>query len=258
MHCVRFDGTFRGFLTCVFEVYEYKLNEPNICSPHDKALEAFAAEHRVVTDERKAERVWNGLKERISQQAMMQVYRAFLSGNKGMFNVLLKYIQDVFANPRSIEYDFGNDAVRIVHETSRKVYREKHRMEAFVRFQLTEDNLYYSIIEPDYDVLPLIASHFENRYADQDWLIYDVRRKYGLSYSKGSLNVVGIQFAEAVNEGKDVSKIYAKDEELYQRLWQTYFSSVNIDARRNMKLHIQHMPVRYWKFLPEKSRPLVI
>jgi probable DNA metabolism protein len=43
-------------------------------------------------------------------------------------------------------------------------------------------------------------------------------------------------------------------EELYQRLWQQYFTSVNIAARKNTKLHIQHMPKRYWKFLPEKQK----
>ena len=55
-------------------------------------------------------------------------------------------------------------------------------MEAFVRFQLTKDGLYYCIIQPDYNVLPLISNHFEKRYADQRWLIYDSRRKYGIYY----------------------------------------------------------------------------
>ena len=49
-------------------------------------------------------------------------------------------------------------------------------MEAFVRFQCTKDQLYYAIIQPDYNVLPLISKHFEKRYADQRWLIYDIRR----------------------------------------------------------------------------------
>jgi probable DNA metabolism protein len=42
-------------------------------------------------------------------------------------------------------------------------------------------------------------------------------------------------------------------EELYQHLWQQYFSTLNIAARKNLKLHIQHMPKRYWRYLVEKK-----
>ncbi|WP_340696552.1 DUF4130 domain-containing protein [Flavobacterium gyeonganense] len=35
-------------------------------------------------------------------------------------------------------------------------------------------------------------------------------------------------------------------------MWRRYFSSVTIESRKNMKLHIQHMPKRYWKNLIEK------
>jgi hypothetical protein len=42
-------------------------------------------------------------------------------------------------------------------------------------------------------------------------------------------------------------------EELYQKLWQQYFTSVNIAARKNINLPVQHRLKRYWKFLPEKK-----
>jgi hypothetical protein len=32
------------------------------------------------------------------------------------------------------------------------------------------------------DILPLLAEHFQDRYADQRWIIYDLTRKYGLYY----------------------------------------------------------------------------
>ena len=42
-------------------------------------------------------------------------------------------------------------------------------------------------------------------------------------------------------------------EELYQKLWHSYFQSINIEARKNTKLHLQHVPRRYWKYLTEKQ-----
>ena len=39
----------------------------------------------------------------------------------------------------------------------------------------------------------------------------------------------------------------------YQELWKAYFKSVDIPERRNLKLHLQHVPKRYWKYLVEKQ-----
>ena len=41
-------------------------------------------------------------------------------------------------------------------------------------------------------------------------------------------------------------------EDGFQRLWGTYFDSVNIEARANPRLHRQHVPPRYWRHLTEK------
>lgn len=46
--------------------------------------------------------------------------------------------------------------------------------------------------------------------------------------------------------------ILADAEKDYQELWKTYFKAVDIPERRNMKLHVQHVPKRYWKYLIEK------
>ena len=64
---------------------------------------------------------------------------------------------------------------------------------------------------------------------------------------------VQINFAENIHDKIALQTIYDEQEDLYQSLWQTYFDSVNIKARKNMKLHIQHMPKRYWKYLIEKQ-----
>jgi hypothetical protein len=42
------------------------------------------------------------------------------------------------------------------------------------------------------------------------------------------------------------------EEVLYDQLWKDYFKSVNIQARQNMKLHIQYVPKRYWRYMNEK------
>jgi probable DNA metabolism protein len=213
----------------------------------------FAEPHTVNPDPAHSDRVWKGLQKKLTKEAQEQLHRTFLSEIDGIENTLLQYIQYAFASEAMMEEDYSHAAVLTVVQTAKKVWREKHRMEAFVRFQRTADGLYYAIIDPDYNVLPLIARHFETRYADQRWMIYDIRRKYGMYYDLNTTETVQIRFSEEAVNGKDVSSVYDDTESIYQELWKQYFKSVNIAARKNTKLHIQHMPRRYWKFLPEKS-----
>jgi probable DNA metabolism protein len=253
MVTVVYDGTFEGWLTAVFEVFEYKFTDVEFTTKERFQANVFSRFHETPFAPDKSSRVWKGLATKISAVALDQIYKAFLSEDKGIERVLLQYVQYAFSKPQSIEMDYSNEAVLKVVQTAKKVHREKHRMEAFIRFQLTADHLYYSICQPDFNVLPLIEKHFKDRYADQRWLIYDSQRKYGIYYDLNTVETVCLSFDEQTNNGKDITAIADEKEEIYQKLWHQYFTSVNIVARKNLKLHVQHMPKRYWKFLPEKQ-----
>jgi probable DNA metabolism protein len=145
-----------------------------------------------------------------------------------------------------------------VMQLSKKVHREKHRMEAFVRFQQTTDGLYVATVEPDFNVLPLIAGHFKDRYADQPWLIYDDKRGYGILYDIKEGNVIEVTATAAEPamspEESPAASITVHDHEAaYQTLWKTYFQTMSIDVRKNKKLHLRHVPTRYWRYLTEKQ-----
>jgi probable DNA metabolism protein len=246
-----FDGSFEGLLTCIFEVYEYRYDPVSILE--EKLFqESLLGESRcVITDEAKAERVWMGLKKKLSNTAIRQFQHSFLSEQKSIPNTLLAYAQYVFSSKGFVDSDMSHPAVLEVVNWAKKVYREKHRMEAFVRFQLTADNIYYAVIEPDFNVLPIIRKHFRDRYADQQWIIHDIRRKYALFYDLKEVHLVTVNFPENIQSGEN--HVFHEEEPLYQQLWQRYFKSVNIGARKNTKLHVQHMPKRYWKYLTEKK-----
>ena len=252
MQTLLYDGTFEGFLTTVFEVYEHKYAAVQIATSQKAQPNVFGETLLINTDEVKAARVYNGLKNKLSAAALSQLYKAFLSELPGIEDTLLYYVQYVFSSKHSVEHDFSNTHVLTVKQTAKKTDREKHRMEAFIRFQLTKDGLYYAICQPDYNVLPLIQKHFKERYADQRWLIYDSTRKYGIYYDLHTVETVQLTFNEETENGKNISAIFDENEELYQHLWQQYFKSVNIVARKNTRLHLQHMPKRYWKYLTEK------
>jgi probable DNA metabolism protein len=250
---VVYDGTFEGFLSAVFIVYDRKIVQPNICRQQENNASLFAGDMVAETNEANAKRVWNGLAQKLSVKARQQLYHCFLSELKGFENVLLRYIQYAFSSKGFIETDFSNADVLLVKQTAHKVHREKHRMEAFVRFEKMKDELYFSMVQPDFNVLPLIVKHFRDRYADQRWLIYDARRKYGIYYDLHTVEEVQFSFSEATDNGNNNAAVYDESEAMYQLAWKQYFTSVNIVPRKNLKLHIQHMPKRYWKHLTEKK-----
>lgn len=249
---VIYDGTFEGWLTAVFEIYDYKLDDVVFAKNEALGTLLFSNTHTVTTDVVKAKRVLNGLKKRLSKDGFSNIYRAFLSEINQIEENLFRFVQYAFSSSVNIEQDLSHHDVMGVNKAARLTDKESHRMKAFVRFKLTKDNLYYAIVEPDCDVLPLIENHFKNRYADQRWLIYDAKRKYGVYYDLENTTTVELQFDVRSSSSKFLAEICDEDEELFQNLWRNYFKSVNIESRKNTKLHVQHMPKRYWKNLIEK------
>ena len=253
MNIVIYDGTFEGLITAIFEIYEYKILQPNIVNSNRASGSLFGKIHEVYTNKEKTARVFKKLKDKLTPNAFSNLYKTFLSEIKDVENILYRYIAYILSSKASVENDYSNADVLELQQITKKVHREKHRMEAFVRFQLTQDQLYFCIIQPDFNVLPLISKHFEKRYADQRWLIYDSCRKYGLYYDLQTVEEVSMNFENDVNNKSELKSICDEKEELYQKLWCIYFGSINIAARKNMKLHIQHMPKRYWRYLTEKN-----
>ena len=253
MITIIYDGTYLGWLTAVFEIYEHKLNDITFAKEGEPPASLFGFTHQVTTDESKAARVLNGLKKKLTAEGLTQLYKTFFSEVPQFDDKMWRFVQYVIASPHNVEGDFSNSVVWDVKQAAKFVHRESHRMKAFIRFKLTKDQLYYAVIEPDCNVLPLIVKHFKNRYADQRWLVYDIKRKYGIYYDLETLSNVELQFNNTSSPAKVIAAICDEREEFFQDMWRQYFGAVNIKERKNMRLHLQHMPKRYWKHLTEKT-----
>ena len=245
-----FDGSWSGLLCSVYEIYSRKLKQTLVVRENHFQPDAFSDTIRVTPDEFIAKRVWIGLAKYISKQALGHLYACFLSELPGIENTICQFIRQAFDTKSSPEHAYANSDVLRISQIDRMVHREKHRMEAFIRFRLTKDHLYYSTIEPDFNVLPLIAKHFKRRYADQRWLVYDLKRDYGIYYDLENVSEVTLDHPGSTGTG--LEDIFHESEQLYQDLWRDYFKHVNITERKNRKLHLMHVPKRYWKHLTEK------
>lgn len=257
MNIYIYDKTFDGLLTAVFDAYFRKTFPDELLSEGD-ALPLFYDElHTVVTDEEKAARVWRGLQKKVSSSALGCLTQSWLSELPEVGMLIFRYIRKAIDSPRSIETNFADPDVLQLAQIWKKVDGERVHLMQFVRFQKAADGTFFAAVEPEKNALPLVTEHFKDRFSDQRWLIYDIRRAYGYYYDLKEVRQV--TFGEDSCEGHLVTgmldeSLMDKDERLFQSLWKTYFKAICIKERFNPRKHKQDMPVRYWKYLTEKQQ----
>ena len=259
---VLYEPSFEGWLSAVFYIYANRLQDDEALqlTAQDCYVPSLIAEATsVATDEDKAERVLTKLNKLLGRSGMRNLLWGFLSEKDNIGTTLFQVVKYAIDYPsRHIMQDLGNLDVLELVKTVKSVGREKHRMEAFVRFEHTTDDIYFARVEPDFNALPLIGEHFRQRYQDQYWAIYDLARGYGIYYDKSQSTRSRPAALQTITDLDDAvlrnpASIHSEDEQRYQKFWQGYFSNVNIKERKNPRLHKQYLPQRYWKYLSEKQ-----
>lgn len=249
-----YDGSFEGFMTLIFECYNRKLEPTEIYTEERYKQVLFNDAEHIYSDTIKAERVWQGLKKKLSKRGKNLPYQIFLSELPDIEIKLFNFIKRVFDSDLNIEFDFGDPLILELKKIEQRVLKESTRMLQFVRFQETADGVYFAPIEPEFDVLPICFRHFEDRFADQKWVIYDLKRDYGLYYNKKQIERISLNEKNFdKSDGTLNSKAIASQERDYQKMWKGYYDHINIKERKNIKQQRGFMPERYWKFLPEKK-----
>jgi probable DNA metabolism protein len=249
----RYDKTFEGLLTVVFDAYSRKTFPETLLSEAEP-LPLFAGQvHTVVTETGKAGRVWKALNKKVSKEIAGMLMHVWLSELPGSDELLFRYLRKTFDAPHAIATDFSDDDIIAVEKIARKVSRERLYLIQFVRFQKAADDIFFAPVSPVYNALPLTLPHFTDRFAGQKWLIYDVKRRYGYYYDLKTAVEVTLDDDTHLLSGKLNEELLAQDEKLFQDLWKSYFQSMTIKERLNPRLQRQHMPRRFWKFLPEKN-----
>jgi len=255
-----FDSTLDGLLTAVFDSFAFHQQHVTLLAKGEQ-LPLFANEPYVVmTDSEKAERVWKGLERYLSKDGLHMITISWLSEERALNQPLFNFICKVFRQPvcSGIERNASDPDVLEVRNTCRRVLHEQLRMKQFIRFQKAKDGTYLAVVSPDHNVLPLITDHFQDRFNDQPWLIYDAKRHYGYYYD-GTAEPIRITFEDEsvvpfdLSNGKLNDEVLSENDQLFQQLWRTYFKAICIKERMNPRKQLSDMPRRYWKYMTEKN-----
>lgn len=239
------DGSFNGFLTCIYECYYSYKNTSLIFSKHSFEENLLYEKKYIATDDVKANKVYTSLLKNTGEEVVENIYYAYLSDTKDCFSLAFKYIQLAFKLGSLINHHVYDSRVKNILALRNKVLKETHMFEGFVRFSLINDQMLYSSIEPDHNILELLSYHFTKRFCNENFIIHDIKRELALVYS--SLQSDYEIISMSINY-YDALKNYKED---ITQLWKTYYNSTTISSRQNLRLQSNKMPKRYWKHLLE-------
>lgn len=240
-----YDGSFEGFLTCIYEAY-YCKNKPDKIECADRHVpDLIHKEIEIITSKEHAESVLSAIERKISKAAAEKIYICFLSEDIGCEMLLLNYIRLGFNLGSHLELHMHNSIVREVNKINGRVLKEAHLLLGFIRFKLIKGNLLYSAIEPDNNILTLIAPHFAERFSNETWVINDLKRQCAILYNglnKWILAPLSHEISENLTNYSDSQ---------YEALWKDYYNNIAIKERTNLNLQKRLMPKRYWDHMFE-------
>lgn len=252
-----YDGSFEGLLTVFNLIFQNSETALDITVQEQASPNLFADIEYIPTDHVAAGGFFQAISQRFSGDIARELIYCFLSETVGVEMLIYQYLCLLFKY--GIKYS-GNHADATVMKIKRLRLRVSHeivRFQGFIRFRKLRSGLYYGAFEPSYNIIQLLSPHFKARFADQPWLLHDVRRNSGVIY----FNRV-CRFVNNPTEVGDISEsialedpgnreIFDEQEQTYQSLWQDYFSSVAIENRDRRYIQRNCVPERYWKYLVE-------
>ena len=151
--------------------------------------------------------------------------------------MLLSYARMAFSKGKNLNNLLADPVVAKVHKAASAVLREGHRFKGYLRFSELKDRTLYSRMEPDHNILPLLAAHFKRRMAASDWVIHDAKRSMSALYFGGKLRL-----AELAGEQ---NLPHSEKEPQVAGLWRSFFTAIAIKERTNPRAQRGGVPLKY-------------
>lgn len=235
-----YDGSFEGFLCCIFESYANKEVLTAIYRDEDFLPTLFAS-RTIQTNREHANRVYRKI-VKCSPYTADLLRKGFLTclpeRELRMYRLVVKLLRE---GPGFLR-NFSDETLYPVAKAVQHLMGEAHLLKGFVRFSELGGVL-GSEIEPKNRVLPVLRSHFCARYQNEKFFIYDRTHKEALFYAAGKAVIRPLEdFQMAPPDETEAS---------YRVLWKRFYDTIAIRERYNPKCRMTNMPKRYWDTMTE-------
>lgn len=235
-----YDGTKDAFLTAFLLAYP---DEDAVLVSGAKQLSIGQKTVFVRADPERARRAAIRLLE-LDKDCLHDLDLLLRSGQKDRDTVAFEYFRLIAARGCPVRKMLAEDAVIAAMECIRRVGFEAHRFHGFLRFMECESGALYAPFSPDNDICDMLVPHFRTRLGLFPFVIHDIGRRKAAVFDGEHVFTAPLERAELA---------LSADETAWQDLWKKYYKSVNIPSRERLKQMRSYMPVRYWKFMPEKN-----
>lgn len=235
-----YDGSFQGFLSCVFDSYAQREIPAGFCSDGDALLTLFET-RTVAADPAHAERVLRKVTA-LSPEAALLLRRGFLTclpeKELHLFRLIAKLLRD---GPHFLR-DRSDETLYPVVRAVQHLGGEVHLLKGFVRFS-DLGGVLGGEIEPKNRVLPLLGGHFAARYHNERFFLYDRTHKEALFHVPGQTVIRPLEDFQMAPPDETEAQ--------YRLLWKRFYDTIAIKERENPRLRMSNMPKRYWNTMTE-------
>lgn len=235
-----YDGSFEGFLCCIFDSYANK--EILTAIDHDEdAMPTLFATRSIVTDRDHANRVFRKV-VKYSPYAAELLRKGFLTCLPEKELHLYRMVVKLLKEGPDFLRNFSDEILYPVITAVRHLNGEAHLLKGFVRFSELGGVL-GSEIEPKNRVLPILRSHFCARYREETFFIYDRTHKEALFYAAGKAVIRPLEYFQMAPPDETEAN--------YRILWKRFYDTIAIKERYNPRCRQTQMPKRYWNTMTE-------
>ena len=237
----RYDGTFAGFLTCVYEAYVNR-EAPADFRPEGCPLCSLYPERAVVTHQGHARRVFRSFREKFGGPGQNMVARGFLTCMEDKELWLWRFLQLGYDQGPSVTKNLADPTVDRVRRAVQHLNSEAHLLTGFVRFS-DAGGVLAGEITPKNRVLPLLRPHFCGRLSAERFVLYDRTHREALFSQPGRWAILPVDdFHLGPPSG---------EERAFREMWRAFYKTISIEGRYNPKCRQTHMPKRYWGNMTE-------
>ena len=235
-----YDGSFEGFLSCVFESYLCR-ELPAAFSSGEELQSTLFPVRMVLTDLDRAARVYRKT-VKLSPEAADLLRRGFLTclpeREMHLFRLERKLLDE---GPRFLR-DLSDETLLPVLRAVRHLNGEVHQYKGFTRFS-DLGGVLGGEIRPRNHVLPLLRRHFCDRYRNERFFLYDRTHHEALFYQEGKSLICPLDHFQMAPADETEAQ--------YRLLWKRFYDTIAIRERENPRCRMTQMPKRYWSTMTE-------
>lgn len=250
MTIYRCEDTAESVYTAVYQAYEERRDPADtlLCLTEEPFL--FAEDIVVRADAGKTRKVLDTLCRRFGRENSLQLNMALASGDAWKAQAVYRTITEGLKNRCRPGHLFDNLAQDEIHKAfalGRSVSREVWHQMDFLRFQKLDNGVLFSRIGPKYDVLAFLMPHFADRLPIEHFLIYDEKRNlFGVHPARRDWYLLRGEEAQM-----SLRLQYSEEEPHFQELFRQFCHTIMIEERRNRKLQLSMLPLRFREYMVE-------